>query len=75
MFWSLSHMDFTPLFAGLGLSDFGVFAMYIVDSDTGYPHASSQFLGVLGGSVVALGLVMFDGRWLRRYTWWLYGAG
>lgn len=68
-------MDVPLLLAGLGLSAFGVFAMYIVDKDTGYSYASNQFLGVLGGSAVALGLVIFDYRALQRYVWWLYGAG
>lgn len=49
--------------------------MYIVDTDTGYSYASNQLMGVLGGSVVALGLVILDYRELKRYTWWLYGAG
>jgi rod shape determining protein RodA len=49
--------------------------MYIVDTDTGYSYASNQFLGVLGGSAAALGLVIFDYRALQRYVWWLYGAG
>lgn len=75
LFWSLRHMDVPLLLAGLGLSAFGVFAMYIVDKDTGYSYASNQFLGVLGGSAVALGLVIFDYRALQRYVWWLYGAG
>jgi rod shape determining protein RodA len=68
-------MDVPLLLAGLGLSAFGVFAMYIVDKDTGYSYASNQFLGVLGGSAVALGLVIFDYRALQRYVWWLYSAG
>lgn len=74
VFWSLRHVDVPLLLAGLGLSAFGVFAMYIVDTDTGYSYASNQFLGVLGGSAVALGLVIFDYRALQRYVWWLYGA-
>lgn len=75
LLWSLRHVDVPLLLAGLGLSAFGVFAMYIVDTDTGYSYASNQFLGVLGGSAAALGLVIFDYRALQRYVWWLYGAG
>ncbi|WP_047865116.1 rod shape-determining protein RodA [Rubrobacter aplysinae] len=68
-------MDLPLLLAGLGLSAFGVFAMYIVDTDTGYDYASNQFLGFLGGSVIALMLVILDYRDLKRFVWWLYGAG
>lgn len=75
LFWSLRHMDFTLLFAGLGLSAFGVFAMYIVDSDGGYSYATNQLWGFLGGAAVALPLVMLDYRALKRYVWWLYAAG
>jgi rod shape determining protein RodA len=68
-------MDLPLLFAGLGLSVFGVFAMYIVDTDTGYDYASNQFLGFLAGAIAALVLVVFDYREIKRHVWWLYGAG
>lgn len=75
MFSNLRRMDFTLLLAGLGLSAFGIFAMYIVDTDTGYTYASSQFWGFLAGSAIALVLVLYDYRSLKRYAWWMYAAG
>lgn len=67
-------MDFALLFAGLGLSACGIFAMYLVDLDGGDSYAMNQFAGFVGGSVVALALVLFDYRSLKRYVWWMYGA-
>lgn len=74
-FWTLRYLDLPLLFAGLGLSAFGIFAMYIVDTDTGYSYAANQFWGFIGGSVVALALVLLDYRSLKRYVWWVYAAG
>ena len=75
LFWPLRHMDLALLLAGLGLSVSGVFAMYIVDSDTGYSYATNQLWGFMAGAAVALMLVLFDYRLLKRYVWWLYAAG
>lgn len=74
LLWPLRHMDPILLISGLGLVAFGVFAMYIVDSDGGQSYAMNQFAGFLGGAALAIMLVISDYRSFKRYVWWVYGA-
>ncbi|MBA2442222.1 MAG: rod shape-determining protein RodA [Rubrobacter sp.] len=62
------------LLAGLGLTAFGIFAMYVAGADDGQSYALDQLVGFVVGLAVAVPLALVDYKYLKRYLWWIYAA-
>lgn len=62
------------LLAGLGLTAFGIFAMYVAGADDGQSYALDQLVGLAAGLAVAVPLALTDYKYLKRYLWWIYAA-